>query len=221
MRPVSRKVLDGSPPRLGGAFLVGIVGVARYFVRPLEILSICVLFLLLIATCGLWIGSYCRGDTIWIHCGYEMGDSAESERRISSAVSSHWGTLSIWLTTSLEHHGFFDRGARGWRHEKRNPIPAAPLPFAQFCFVGCQWAQREHPVLGDSEWWIDVPYWLATSVLMPLPLFRAYLLIRRWRRTRVGRCVNCGYDVRANKERCPECATPTGTRVTGRQLGQQ
>ena len=38
--------------------------------------------------------------------------------------------------------------------------------------------------------------WLAS------PMFR-----RRRDREKIGMCINCGYDLRASKERCPECGT--------------
>jgi hypothetical protein len=61
-----------------------------------------------------------------------------------------------------------------------------------------------------------IPYWLLTllAALTNLPL--GLLALRRYRlssRLKQGRCLTCGYDLRASKDRCPECGTaiPAGT----------
>jgi hypothetical protein len=57
-----------------------------------------------------------------------------------------------------------------------------------------------------------VPYWIPTLITSLLPA----MSLRRWiadhlqtrRRRKAGLCPNCGYDLRASKDRCPECGTP-------------
>jgi len=67
---------------------------------------------------------------------------------------------------------------------------------------------------------IRLPYWIPIFLTALLPL----LMLGRWTRTRwqsirrqrAGLCPNCGYDLRASKERCPECGTPIPAHQTAR-----
>ena len=54
-----------------------------------------------------------------------------------------------------------------------------------------------------------VPYWQISVATLLLPAVRAIAFLGRRRvrrnRRRQGRCIVCGYDLRATADRCPEC----------------
>lgn len=64
--------------------------------------------------------------------------------------------------------------------------------------------------LGSHFHMVCLPYWFIIALFFPplLPLARRYITqLRGESRKRAGLCVVCGYDLRASKERCPECGT--------------
>ena len=67
---------------------------------------------------------------------------------------------------------------------------------------------------GDTErvadWSDRAPHWALMLITGVPPLLYLPILSRgiRRRRRRGGLCGNCGYDLRATKERCPECGEP-------------
>lgn len=59
---------------------------------------------------------------------------------------------------------------------------------------------------------IVLPIWMLTALLLIVPLLRTIPIwrsARRRRRMKRGLCANCGYDIRASHDRCPECGQVT------------
>jgi hypothetical protein len=52
-----------------------------------------------------------------------------------------------------------------------------------------------------------VPWWSLSAIGAVLPTIWSWQRLRRFARSREGLCEICGYDLRATRERCPECGT--------------
>jgi hypothetical protein len=67
---------------------------------------------------------------------------------------------------------------------------------------------------GTREWYVGFPYWFLIILTSAVAIMAIVLLRRHGRRRITGACINCGYDLRATPERCPECGTiPTTSDV--------
>lgn len=58
-----------------------------------------------------------------------------------------------------------------------------------------------------KSWVIAIPYWPLVLLSGITPLVWLVAFKRKRRRDFAGRCLACGYDLRATPERCPECGT--------------
>ena len=62
-------------------------------------------------------------------------------------------------------------------------------------------------------WWQRPIVWVWPTYLLPVAVVFVAVSMPDWRRAKyakrraMGLCPTCGYDLRASKERCPECGT--------------
>lgn len=69
--------------------------------------------------------------------------------------------------------------------------------------------------LGTGSWWVGVHFGVIVLLLAVAPGHWIIARARRRLRSATGACANCGYDLRATPERCPECgAEPAKLSVT-------
>jgi hypothetical protein len=185
--------------------------------------------LICVAVCVLWCRSYWRADYLWFQTkdGHAFStissngalqwkglrDLRESSGGYGPPLRAKWTTrslrstdvndLSVAILLLLDPLTFEDGGV---------PSPVALQRFA----VGS--ATGSYPGLRDGSSWssfgpdyryvyLVTPYWALALAAGGAPAFRAASWWRRGRRrrTRLGLCTTCGYDLRATPDRCPEC----------------
>ena len=83
-----------------------------------------------------------------------------------------------------------------------------------------EWAVRDFQGLGTSFTWlfsrqdgftaIHIPLYVPTLVFGGSFTYLGLPWYRRRKRRKLGLCLECGYDLRGSKERCPECGREAG-----------
>jgi hypothetical protein len=180
--------------------------------------------LLWLAVLAMGVRSYWRLDL----CGYEQA-IVTGERHGGCVISSAAGTLQIvlWNRTYIgqppgpggsfaEFNTALDAETAAQRRTLANEIHG-------FRFLGFVIASEIEPVyhkgllmhfspLGWQTFhFVIIPYWMLAVLLTPLTALWLWRVAVRHRRPayrrKHGLCLHCGYDLRASKDRCPECGT--------------
>jgi len=158
--------------------------------------------LLFVATLALWVRSHFDSDgLVWWRWNRHGSLYASKGRLI-------WG-VSIQDEKLREYAGdeTYFSWSLGELVEPTSQLFAAPgVRFAGFQY----WVFWNGPAL-DRE--LIIPLWFlaGSAAVLPGVWTRRFLLKRRRRKLRDRSCcTDCGYDLRATPERCPECgAVPT------------
>ncbi len=151
--------------------------------------------LLFVVTVGLWLRSYWTTDHIllpkpgmyqrWSIQSY-LGRLGCSTLKMDRPIPDP----SYWYTRNVDDEDQYDliRGAgefkwTGFGNYRQTIAGGKTLYYEQFYYV---------------------PYWFPVLLSAILPWIWI-VKIRNWRQHRRGMCRKCGYDLRASKDRCPEC----------------
>jgi hypothetical protein len=126
------------------------------------------------------------------------------------------GRLEVLLRT--EH---FDKPPLGkpplrdhpWRHIPNNSYSHYPHGAQYNGMSNVKWIWFYHPLLrdavvqGTSEYWIVVRLWIIAALTSIAPSVWVWQTKREHGRAAQGFCRQCGYDLRATPDRCPECGS--------------
>src|SRR5688572_15179730 len=141
---------------------------------------------------------------------------------------------SIWMGDLIVHIGLVIRSEhslifvnvwsedgrreQGWR---RDVWPRAP-GWSPWDRIGERWWERLGfaYAVGSTRsnqrvHQFAVPYYFIALLAGFLPALVAVRRLRERRRACTGRCLRCGYDLRATPDRCPECGKGAATASSG------
>jgi hypothetical protein len=161
------------------------------------------------ASATVWVRSYWLHDYVDYYCWRQSGDSIEHR---SYGFGSFAGRFALSSGRSLvkPEERTTTAPARWEWWTQPYFIIDQPMTWGDWWFEFNRWSRNpgENPrYIEETLLTVIVPYWtLVTSTAIP-PGWWLATRLKRWRRGAAGRCLRCGYDLRATPTRCPECGT--------------
>lgn len=148
--------------------------------------------LVLLVAAAMWVRSYYW----WDSAAWPTGTSN------ALSVSSQFGGINILESYYVPHSRYF-----GFRPERPTKLGMSSFrcdPYRSYWRL-----DTANAILGFYYDYLPtlyrrllIPYWAITLVFAVCPI--AWVLTCR-RRHKVGCCIQCGYDLRATRDQCPEC----------------
>jgi hypothetical protein len=90
----------------------------------------------------------------------------------------------------------------------------SPSPQLTKSFAGIKIENAINRSIDSESRRLTIPVWFVASLLLVMPLVQMLALWRSWNRRRHSLCTACAYDLRASRERCPECGQVLVARST-------
>jgi hypothetical protein len=180
----------------------------RRLAHHLSTLCSAVSLLLCVAVCVLWVRSYWVADVVvhWSPAGIPISNTLWSTSGYLGLV--RWeppGHSSV----RVQKRGLsYEHGPAGANDPSRFLGSRDSRRLLGVAYFDLTYTRANSPFAGVRERALLIPYWLLLAAFGPLPLVRLLSLSRRRRAAcAAGLCPNCGYDLRASPDRCPECGT--------------
>jgi hypothetical protein len=198
--------------------------IGRILARTSVVLSM----LLLVAICVQWIRSYSVSDVIvWRTWAHGMGPEALGQSLYGIVRTESWrGLIAVvsdnkTLVEAETAQRFIPRqinitsdGALSYERYDGGYLRSHRLTDNRLGFDG-----RPITFTTDRVPWycfeFVFPYWSIALVMGMIAGISAWRRIRAARRRKSQVCVFCGYDLRASRERCPECGEPIPASCSG------
>ena len=187
----------------------GLIRLRSIFLNGLTVLSL----LLCIGICALWLRSHLSRDYTFAWLPWPADDVGRRYLKFDTDSGGGQIELSWRVWTASERRPLRLRGgiaADDFYHRSFLDVPRAyarSIPPSAWNALGFKWYR------GPTHSSICLPYCCAAVLTSGLPVAWTIARARRRRRVKAGRCLTCGYDLRATLHRCPECGTipPTKT----------
>jgi hypothetical protein len=129
--------------------------------------------------------------------------------RLTASVSRYEYRIDRWMGqyAYLEDHGAPDGKLVSPYFSLDRALSRFP-PLRPCSWLGYSYVVTDEPIRKGSDFSLALPLWFPASIVYgatgALMLYR----LGAHKRRRKGCCPKCNYDLRASKDRCPECGHP-------------
>ena len=192
-------------------------------------LLLAVSVVLCVAIGALWVCSVCIFDEISLltHADTRYALATHPHGLDFTVVTHYRSRPPTWNPVSVNPRkegwqysksGYYDLNV-GLFSDAAPPIQWDP-PSDYFAGIGYDTTTDNWTYSGGTQIFkraiqIDIPFWLIVLDLTIPGVLAVMRMSRRRKRSRVGLCVFCGYDLRGSPDRCPE-VRPVGLAICGK-----